>query len=181
MYIYLPWVVPSMPKGLKATSSTIIIGASVTETGPNTFTQANVDLQLNPLDNEVFVVVAVDMDVAPADAIAATDTRSTMALTTTSQTALPSLASSNVIARKSVAFMGAGLVDGGYGLSEAAGETPPTTLDYVGIIATNDFFLQIEGTANTIAKSGAVKVYGYRARAEASVYAALVQSEVLSS
>ena len=170
-----------MPKGLKASSSTIIIGASVTESAPNTFTQANVDLQLNPLDNEVFVVVAVDMDVSPAEAIAATNTRSTLAMTTTSQTTMPILASSNVIARKSVAFQGAGLADGGYGIAETAGETPPTTLDYVGIIATNDFFLQIEGNNNTAAKSASVKVYGYRARADSSVYAALVQSEVLSS
>ena len=170
-----------MPKGLKATSSTIIIGASISEAGPNTFTQEEVDLQLNPLDNEVFVVVAVDMDVAPAEAIAGTDTRSTLAMTTTRQTAMPILASSNVIARKSVAFQGAGLVDGGYGIAEAAGETPPTTLDYVGIIATNDFFLQLQGNNNVNPKSGSVKVYGYRARAEASVYAALVQSEVLSS
>lgn len=170
-----------MPKGLKATSSTIIIGASVLESAANTFTQANVDLQLNPLDNEVFVVVAVDMDAAPCDAIAATNTRTTLAMTTTSQAAMPSLASSNVIARKSISFQGAGLVDGGYGIAEAAGETPPTTLDYVGIIATNDFFLQIEGVNNGSAKSGAVKVYGYRAKAESSVYAALVQSEVLSS
>ena len=57
-----------MPKGLKQTSSLITIGARVTETGPNTFTQATVDLQLNPLDNEVFVVQAIDMDNAAPDA-----------------------------------------------------------------------------------------------------------------
>jgi ABC-type uncharacterized transport system permease subunit len=60
-------------------------------------------------------------------------------------------------------------------------ETPPAALDYVGIIATNDFFLQVVGVNNAAAKSMGVKVYGYRARAEASTYAALVQSEVLSS
>lgn len=170
-----------MPAGLKASSSTIIIGAQVSESAPNTFTQANVDLQLNPLDNEVFVVTAVDIDQSPPDAVAATDTLVTLAMTTTSQTAMPNLSSSNVIARSSSRIQAAGFVDGGVGFEERAGDTPPATLDYVGIIATNDFFLQIEGSGNLLAKSGSVKVYGYRAKAQASVYAALVQSEVLSS
>ena len=51
-----------MPKGLKETSSIIMIGASASETAPGAFTSSQVDLQLNPLDNEVFVVYAIDMD-----------------------------------------------------------------------------------------------------------------------
>jgi len=60
-------------------------------------------------------------------------------------------------------------------------ETPPSDIEYIGIIATNDFFLQVEGFANTGAKAVTGKIYGYRARADASIYAALVQSEVLSA
>ena len=172
---------PIMPKGLKETSSTIVIGAALNETAANTFSQGSVDLQLNPLDNEVFVVTAIDLDISTPDAIAATNTKVTAALTTTSQTAMPGLASSNVLCRKSLSIRAAGFVDGGVSFSQAAGETPPTTLDYIGIIATNDFFLQVEGQNNGGAKSCSAKVYGYRARAESSVYAALVQSEVLSS
>jgi hypothetical protein len=170
-----------MPKGLKQTSSIIVIGASVTESAPNTFTQNRVDLQLNPLDNEVFVVTGIDMDVSAPDAIAATDTAQVMSITTTSQTTLPSLALTACMARKSLNIRAAGFVDGGVSFQEAAGDTPPATLDYIGIIATNDFFLQTVGVNNAAAGSGAMKLYGYRARAEASTYAALVQSEVLSS
>jgi hypothetical protein len=60
-------------------------------------------------------------------------------------------------------------------------ETPPSALDYIGIISTNDFFLQIQGGGNGTPKIGNAKVYGYRAKADAATYAALVQSEVLSS
>jgi AMMECR1 domain-containing protein len=60
-------------------------------------------------------------------------------------------------------------------------ETPPSTLEYIGIIATNDFFVQVKGTNNNILKGCSGKVYGYRARADASIYSALVQSEVLSA
>ena len=79
---------------LKKTSEVIVIGASITESAANTFTQQAVDLQLNPLDNEVFVVQAINLDVASPDALAATDTASKLSLTTTSQTAIASLASS---------------------------------------------------------------------------------------
>ena len=170
-----------MPKGLKQTSSIIVIGASVVESAANTFTEARVDLQLNPLDNEVFVVTGIDMDVSAPDALAGVDTAQVMSITTTSQTALPSLADTACMARKSLNIRAAGFVDGGVSFQEAAGDTPPATLDYIGIIATNDFFLQTQGVGNTVSKSGAMKLYGYRARAEASTYAALVQSEVLSS
>lgn len=170
-----------MPKGLKQTSSTIVIGASVTESAPNTFTEQRIDLQLNPLDNEVFVVTAINLDLASPDAVAATNTQTRGSLSTTSLASFGTLAQSQVLAVTREDIRAAGFVDGGVGFSQQSMETPPASLDYVGIIATNDFFLQTVGTNNAAAKTMGAKVYGYRARAEASTYAALVQSEVLSS
>lgn len=166
---------------MKRSSSTIVIGARVQETGPNTFTQASVDLQLNPLDNEVFVVQAVNLDAQAPDALATIDTSVRLSMTTTSQVAMPSLSSSNCLALGSREIRAAGFVDGGVGFEQVSLETPPAMLDYIGIIATNDFFLQIQGGANATPKIGNAKVYGYRAKADAATYAALVQSEVLSS
>jgi len=170
-----------MPKGLKETSSLITIGFSVAESAPNTFTQASVDLQLNPLDNEVFIVYAIDLDLETPDAIAATNTAMSGALTTTSRTVLPNLSDSACLAVKQTRIRAAGFVDGGVGFTTGSNESPATQLEYVGIIATNDFFVQIEGANNGINHSMSGKMYGVRARADASVYAALVQSEVLSS
>jgi hypothetical protein len=166
---------------LKKTSEVIVIGASVTESAANTFTQERVDLQLNPLDNEVFIVQAINLDVDAPSGLAGVDTRSRLSLTTTSQTAMAGLANSATLARKNLIIQASGFVDGGVGFVETFGDTPPSMLDYVGIISTNDFFLQIQGGNNTGAISGACKVYGYRAKADAATYAALVQSEVLSS
>ena len=166
---------------MKRSSSTIVIGARVVESAPNTFTQGSVDLQLNPLDNEVFVVQAVNLDAQAPDALAGQDTATAFAMTTTSQTAFPTLSSSNCLALASREIRAAGFVDGGVSFEQTSLETPPAMLDYIGIIATNDFFLQIQGGANVAPKIGNVKVYGYRAKADAATYAALVQSEVLSS
>ena len=169
-----------MPPGLKQSSSVVSIGFSVSEAGPNTFTQGSVDLNLSPLDQEVFVVLAINLEPSNPDALAGTDTQSRAGLTTTSQTAIPSLADANCLARVTNAIRAGGFVDGGVAFQTAPLETPPSTLDYIGIIATNDFFVQVQGTANLGAKGVSGKLYGYRARADASVYAALVQSEVLS-
>ena len=170
-----------MPKGIKGTSSTIVIGASVAESAPNTFTQARVDLQLNPLDNEVFVVTAINLDLASPDALAGVNTQTRGSMSTTSLNNFGTISQSNVLAATREDIRAAGFVDGGVGFSQQSLETPPAALDYIGIIATNDFFLQVLGTNNGAPKSMGAKIYGYRAKAEASVYAALVQSEVLSA
>ena len=170
-----------MPTGLKQSSSVVNIGFSITEAAPNTLAQAQVDLNLSPLDREVFVVLAINMDASAPDAITATNTAVRGALTTTTQTLMPSLSNANCLSRITQQIAAAGFADGGVGFSSQALETPPSTLDYIGIIATNDFFVQVQGTGNTNRKGVAGKLYGYRAVASADIYAALVQSEVLSA
>lgn len=169
-----------MPTGLKQSSSTVSIGFDLSETGPNTFIQGSVDLNLSPLDREVFVVTAINLDPTEPDAIAATNTATNCSLTTTTQTAVQNLGNANCLATAKLSIRAAGFVDGGIGFQRLV-ETPAATVDYIGIIATNDFFVQLEGNANATAKAVAGKVYGYRAKASADIYAALVQSEVLSA
>lgn len=170
-----------MPRGLKETSSLIVVGFSVDESAPNTFTQERIDLQLNPLDNEVFVVQAINMDPSTPDAVAATNTRTNASLTTTSQTTIGNLGNTATLANAQMSIMADGFADGGVGFQQQSIETPPAGLEYLGIIATNDFFVQVLGQNNGNAKGVSGKVYGYRARADSAIYAALVQSEVLSA
>jgi len=170
-----------MVTGLKATSSVVAIGFLTNESAANTFTQSGVDLNLSPLDREVFVVQAINMDPLEPDAIANTNTAVNCSLTTTSQTGVANLSNANCLATAKLAIRAGGYVDSGVGFSRMP-ETPGAgTLDYIGIIATNDFFVQIQGAANLGAKAVAGKLYGYRARATADIFAALVQSEVLSA
>ena len=171
-----------MATGLKPTSSTIIVSGSVTETAANTFTQATIDLQLNPLDNEVFVIQAVDMDIGSPDAQAGANTESMGSLSQTTRANTGDLANSNVFSVVKESIRAAGFVDGGVAFTKLGGETPSiANLDYVAVLATNSFFAQITGDGNLVAKTMNFKIYGYRARATSSVYAALVQSELLSS
>ena len=170
-----------MPTGLKQSSSVVSIGFSVDETAANTFTQASVDLNLSPLDREVFVVLAINLDPFTPEAIASTDTTVAASLTTTSQTSVQNLSNSNCLAASSNSIKAQGFADSGVAFQSLGAETPPATLEYIGIIATNDFFIQVKGTGNTAGRGMDGKLYGYRAIADASIYAALVQSEVLSA
>ena len=167
--------------GFKKTSDTIAISFGLTETAPNTFIEEEIALQLDVLNNEIFVVVGVDLDVSSPDAVAATDTSTRASVCSTTQTAIQPLSNTNCIANSRENIMAAGFVDGGVGFTRAAETTPIGSVDYIALIATNNFFCQLQGLGNLGAKSLAGRVWGYRARADASTYAALVQSEVLSA
>ena len=165
----------------KKTSSTVVISVDALESAANTFTETEHDLQLSALDQEIFVVLALDIAPAPPDAIAGVDTSTSVSLSTTSRTAVGNIGDNNVLGASESAIRAAGLVDGGVGFQQLATEAPAGMVDYIGIIATSQFFTQIEGAGNAAAKSAGVRIWGYRARADAATYSALVQGTVLSA
>ena len=167
--------------GFKKSSDLIAISFGVTESAANTFTQEQIALQLDVLNNEIFVVLAVDLDPGSPDATAGADSSISCQVTSTSQTGNVQLDDTNCIAHTSKAIRGAGYVDGGVGFTQTGLLTPPASLDYIALIATNNFFVGINGAGNGGAKTVNGRVWGYRARADATTYAALVQSEVLSA
>ena len=170
-----------MASGLKKTSSTIVISGEILETAPNAYTQLQIDLQLNPLDNEVFVVEAVDINVDSPDAIAAVDTGTRGSLSSTSRTSIGRLNHSNVFATSADNIRAGGFVDGGVAFQSRSPDSATASgLQYISILATDNFFCAVKGTANVGAKTMRFKVFGYRAKASAATYAALVQSELLS-
>ena len=94
---------------LKTTSSPIAISFRVEESAANTFTQERIDLQLNPLDNEVFLVYAIDLAPSPPDDVAA-GSAVLASVSTTSQTGITGLENSNVLVRAERAIVSDGAV-----------------------------------------------------------------------
>ena len=167
--------------GFKKTSETIAISFGLDELGANTFIQEEIALQLDILNNEIFVVLAADLDLTPPDALAGANTRVVASVTSTSQTATATLANSNciVVARDSI--QAGGFIDSGVAFSRNADSSYTGDVDYISLISTNNFFVQLEGGFNANAKSCTGRLWGYRAKADSATYAALVQSEVLSA
>jgi hypothetical protein len=168
-----------MPRGIKETSGIIVVSAEVTETAANTFTATEVDLNLDPLNNEVAVIYAIDLDLQEGDMVDGVNTVIRGSLSTTSRTTVGDLSQSNVMATERMVIQNDGTNAIVTGFSSGASQ-PATTLDYLGIIATPDFFLNLQGTSQANAKSMFAKIYLKRARADSAIYAALVQSELLS-
>jgi hypothetical protein len=167
--------------GFKKTSELIAVSFGLTELAPNTFIQEEIALQLDVLNNEIAVIVGVDLDVANPDAVAATDTAVRASISATSLTDVGNLSQSNTIATARESIMAAGFVDGGVAFTRAAESTPFGNADYISLIATNNFFAQLAGSSNVGLSSVTGRVWLYRAKADSSTYAALVQSEVLSA
>ena len=170
-----------MPKGLKETSSLIGIGFSTIETAANTFVQDRVDLQLNPLDNEVFIVYAIDLDPTAPDNVAGANTATSASITTTSRTAVANLGDSACMANKVLNIRQHAAGVNGVAFSRGSDESPATQLDYLGIISTNDFFVQVQGANNLGLKGCHWRMWCARASVSADIYAALVTGEQLSA
>ena len=83
---------------LKPTSSVFTIGSSALEAVAGTFSENRIDLQLNPLDNEVLAIYAVDLQPSAPEMIGGTNTGTFAQLTRRSQTALVGIDDNDAIA-----------------------------------------------------------------------------------
>ena len=166
---------------LKTTSGIIQVGFSVAESAANTFTQVQIDLQLNPLDQEVALIYAVDLDPTAPDNVAGANTSTFMSLSSTSLTGIGNLSSASVLSNAVLDIrQDPGSVTG-VPFQRSSLDSPPSNVPYIGIISTSNFFVQLQGGNNLAAKFGTGRIWMARAKADAATYAALVQSEVLSA
>ena len=168
---------------LKKTSALMNIGGEVIESDVNTFTEQEVNLPLSTIDREVFVVTDVVSYITPPDLNAGSLSAVTGYVSKSSLAARgrngvdPS--ESYFIASKQIF-----IYDDGAGTAVLSENMPNdqlssgTTRDHLGIIATPQFYLSIRGSECTTAKQYSVRLTGYRAKADADTYAALVTEEL---
>lgn len=175
---------------LKKTSEVVMISDVIDIESGGTFTVNEISLPLDILNREVFVVTGVDFQVVSAISFARLDSFGDIRarLSSTRPSSLQNLNDTNMIAALDYTFSssfvgGPPPVANFNAVEQLSGNTPKADMDYVGIIATDNCYLSQDldgniGSGNTAAIH--VRVYGYRAQADAATYAALVQSEALS-
>jgi len=171
---------PGYVMGFKKTSALIAISFGLDESALNTFTEEEIALQLDVLNNEIFVVLAADINVASPDVTGGSNSSTRGSISSTSFTTMPTLANTNTIAVAQEAIRSDAPTNA-VSFIRNASESYTGDLDYISLISTNNFFVQCEGNGNIAAKNVRGRIWGYRAKADASTYAALVQSEVLSA
>jgi len=168
-----------MVKGIKQTSDIVAISTSVTESAANTLTSHTIELALSPLDNQVFVVTKIDMDISNPDLLPGTECRNHVTVSSRARTTIGSLADNDVIALSRKTVEGAAALSTSIAFSEEAPQQGSPGMDYLYIVFTNDIFLNILGTLNAGVMTTQARIWGYRATASSSVYAAGVQAELL--
>jgi hypothetical protein len=181
--------------GLKRTSETVTIStaADFVSAVPGGFAVNDLNLPLSVLDREVFVVTAVEFDFMFDDAVVLpiSGTRATYraSIHTTRPTGVEDmkLSNTNCLASWTAYINGDGASGGGTPdfsyYEQSVGDTPHAGLDHIGILATDDMFIATDSGivyAPAVSSNMSIRIYGYRAQADAVTYAALVQSEVLS-
>ena len=165
---------------LKRTSEPFIISQPIAESAANTFTQVQIAVNLNPLDQEVLLVLACDIDCFAPDMVPGLNTVVTSSISTTSRNSVGTISESNVVASQRIDVKTDGVQ---YLAFDKLAAVEPTSdkIDYIAILATNNFFLQTSGTNNLGAKGANTRLWVVRAKADSSTYAALVNSELLSA
>lgn len=175
---------------LKKDSNIVTIRGVVTESAHGTFTEQRTDLQLDALNNEVFVVTSLSLDLLPpAMATNASGPSATRTQISTTAVGALSQASPKVFGWRDLRCETA--INAGQGWAMVAtwdvGPEPMSLeaaggQDWLAIIATNDFFVGVQSEGPAANPTRCIfTVQGYRAKADAATYAALVQSELLSA
>jgi len=170
----------SLAQHFKKMSNVFTVNLSLSESAAHTFTSETVALNVDPLSQEVIVVLAADMDVQGVNLVATKRTTVNASVSTTARTTVGGLESANVIANKTITIVADAANSVGF---ESHHPDSPTAdaLEWIAIVATDDIHLNIEGSADqTSAGSMQARLWCIRAQVkDAGVYAALVQSELL--
>lgn len=184
-----------MSKGLTTTSSPLTVSdfVTITTTGATDFQVKQVDLQLNPLDNEVFVITGVKidfLDLPKPDLVGGglQECHFEVSVCKARPATAQRISNSNCVASSRINTFSqsnaANEILSYTAMENNAVDTPPLGQEYLDIVATDNMFLSFHTLGELQvgqSTNAAVRVYGYRARASSSVYAALVQSEMLSA
>ena len=164
----------------KRTSQIFNIGASVTESAAATFTEAEIELPLSSLDREIFVITDVAMAVPQSVVVAGQKVTSDVQVTKTSVAGLVNINNPTIISRARTA-----LDNSVAPVMAVTEESFPSnqmssggSTDYLGIIATPQFFIQAWTQNGPAPTTGACRLTGFRAQANADLYAALVTEEL---
>jgi len=167
--------------GFKKRTDLINVSGTATESAGNTFTEIQVSLDLDPLNREVFIVTDCYLDPFTPSSINGVNTQMGVSLTNVTRSTLASIGDSQCISNVADRIFA-----GGQEFSFAriampiAQQSTGSNRDYLSIISTPNFFVQVQGINNTGALGAHYRLTGYRAQADADTYAALVASEVLS-
>ena len=170
-----------MAKSYKVTSDPFFVNGSITESAANTFTQSEISLPLDSLNQEGVLVHAVYWTSSEPSTVAGSNSSLTVQLCATGKTGIVGANDANLIARQEKFITSTGIEVSAIVTQDFIGsEAPYQESDNLMIIATDNVFLGILGGNNAAPRSGQFRMVCSRVRLDAAAYAALVTNELTS-
>ena len=170
-----------MAKAYKITSDPFFVNGNVTETGANTFTQNEISLPLDSLNQEGVLVHAVYWSSSDPALAAGLLSDIRMQLTATSKTGIVGANDANLIARRELTITGGAAEFSGPHVVDFVGqEGPYQESDNLMIVATDNVFVAVEGRNQTLPRTAQFRMVCSRVKLDAAAYAALVTNELSS-
>jgi hypothetical protein len=170
-----------MPKAYKITSDPFFVNGNLTQSGIDVFTESEISLPLDSLNQEGIVVHAVYWTSSEPGRIPALSSNVNMQLCSTSQTGTVNANNANLISRRElITTGGAAEFSGPHVVDFIGAESPYTEADNLMLIATDNVFLGIGSVNQTAVKSCFFRMVCSRIKLTSSAYAAMVTNELSS-
>ena len=170
-----------MAKAYTITSDPFYVNGNATETAADTFTQIEISLPLDALNREGVLVHGCYFSGQEPERVVNNVSQIRTQVTTTSKTAMVGANDANLLARQEKYIIGgAAEFSGPHLVDVLASNDPYQKDDVLGIVATDNVFLAIQGSNQTAAKECQVRLICSRIRLSADAYAALVTNELSS-
>jgi len=159
---------------IKQITSLVNIGGVVTESAASTFTEAEIGINLSPVDRQVFVITDVAFTSSEPQVQVGVSTSVSYQVSKTSQTAMVGANNPDLISA-GAKFLFADAASHTWGETDFAQQQTSTGGR---ILATEDAFISVVGVGNATERTAHCRITGYFATADASTYQALVLSEL---
>lgn len=170
-----------MASAYKVTSDPFFVNGNVTQTIVDTYTQVEISLPLDSLNQEGILVHGVYWTAFEPDSIAGAQSSVNMQVTATSKDSIVSANDANLVSRREVIITGGAAEFSGPHVVDFIGSGAPyQTDDNLMLVATDNLFLGFNSANQAGLKGAFVRVICSRVKLTASAYAALVTNELSS-
>jgi len=170
-----------MAAAYKITSDPFFVNGNVTQSAIDTYTQVEISLPLDSLQQEGILVHAVYFMATEPHAVPNASSTVNLQLTSTSKAAAVSANDANLIARRESVITGGAAEFSGPHIHDFIGSDGPYQItDNLMLVATDNVFFACFSNNQIAPHSGTFRMVCSRIRLTASAYAAMVTNELSS-
>jgi len=170
-----------MPKAYKVTSDPFFVNGNLEQSAIDTFTQLEISMPLDSLNQEGIVVHAVYWTSAEPSSAPGANSKLNMQLCSTSQTGIVNANNANLISRRELIITGgAAEFSGPHVLDFIGSEAPWSEADNLMLVATDNIFLAVDSVSQLATKAVFFRMVCSRIKLTSSAYAAMVTNELSS-